>query len=247
MKKNKIYFASDFHLGSNNIKESQIRERLIIEWLNQIKINAKDIYLLGDIFDFWFEYKKVVPKGCTRLLGKLAELNDSGITIHIITGNHDLWMKEYLKEEIGALIYHNNIIIHEQDKKILIGHGDGLGKGDYLYKLLSLMFNSKLCQWLFSLIHPNLALSIAHKWSEISRNKNKQKKEANEILFDYCKEKQIQYPVNYYIFGHTHTPVMKKIDNNSTYINTGDWISHNTYVELYQGKAQLKEFIIKGI
>ena len=136
LKKEKIYFASDFHLGSPNLEKSHEREKLIISWLDKIKEDAKSIYLLGDIFDFWFEYKKVVPKGFIRFLGKLSELSDLGINIHLFTGNHDMWMKDYLKKEIGITIHLKNKIIIEQDKKILLGHGDGLGDGDYFYKFL---------------------------------------------------------------------------------------------------------------
>lgn len=242
MKKDTIYFASDFHLGSPTLSESHKRERLIIKWMDQIKKNAKSIYLLGDIFDFWFEYKKVVPKGFIRILGKIAELNDSGINIHIITGNHDLWMKDYFKEELGVNIYHKDIIIFEQNKKISIGHGDGLGKGDYIYKVLRLIFNSNICQWLFARLHPNLAIAIAHKWSKTSRVKNNHVEEKHDILFDHCKREQKINPVDYYIFGHRHFPIEKQIEKNSIYLNTGDWISHNTYVELHKGKAQLKKF-----
>ena len=165
MTKNKIYFASDFHLGAPNLTESHIRERLIIKWLEEIKDDAKSIYLLGDIFDFWFEYKKVVPKGFVRILGKLAELSDSGINIHLFTGNHDLWMREYLTKEVGVKIHSNSSIINEQNKKLFIGHGDGLGDGDYFYKFLRRIFTSKICNWAFARLHPNFAFSIAHKWS----------------------------------------------------------------------------------
>ena len=117
MKKNKIYFASDFHLGSPNIKQSLKREKIIVKWLNEISKDAKAIYLIGDIFDFWYEYKYVVPKGSVRLLGTLANLVDNGIEIHFLKGNHDLWMKEYLNKEIGIIIHEKSIVINEQGKK----------------------------------------------------------------------------------------------------------------------------------
>ena len=242
MSKKNIYFASDFHLGAPNIKESQKREKKIVEWLNEIEDNAKTIYLVGDIFDFWFEYKKVIPKGFVRLLGKLAQLSDNGITIHLFVGNHDLWMKKYLKEEIGIIVHYKSKIINEQDKKIFIGHGDELGKGDYLYKFLRIIFTSKICQWAFSRLHPNLAFSIAHIWSNKSRNQHSLSKDKNKLLISYCKEQQKFNPVDYYIFGHTHIPLELKINKNATYINLGDWITHKTYAVLEKGKLKLKKF-----
>ena len=140
MKKENIYFASDFHLGSPNWKESSIREKIIVEWLDQIKKDAKEIYLLGDIFDFWYEYKKVVPKGFIRFLGKLAELSDNNIQIHIIVGNHDLWMRDYLNKEIGISIHQNSIIINRYNKSIFLAHGDNVGKQKISYKLIKSIF-----------------------------------------------------------------------------------------------------------
>ena len=244
MNKNKIYFASDFHLGVPSLSDSHNRERLIISWLNEIKKDAKSIYLLGDIFDFWFEYKKVVPKGFVRILGKLAELNDSGINIHLFTGNHDMWMKDYLKSEIGLQINYNSKIIHEQEKKLFIGHGDGLGDGDYFYKFLRKVFTSNICRWAFARLHPNFGLSIAHAWSNHSRNrkKNDYVNTKKEILLAYCKKQQKNNPVDYYIFGHRHIPLEIVVDNVSKYINLGDWISHNTYGVLSKGKLELKTY-----
>ena len=244
MKKNKIYFASDFHLGRPTLKESHDRERLIILWLDEIKKDAKSIYLLGDIFDFWFEYKKVVPKGFVRVLGKLAELNDCGINIHLFTGNHDMWMKDYLKNEIGLQINYTSAIIQEQSKKLFIGHGDGLGNGDYFYKFLKKIFTAKICRWAFARLHPNFAISIAHAWSNNSRNRKKDDyvSDNKELLLTYCKKEQQKDPVDYYIFGHRHIPLEIVIDNVSKYVNIGDWISHNTYAVLSDGKLYLKTY-----
>ena len=245
MDKNKIYFASDFHLGSPSIDESRKRERIIIRWLNSIEKDAKKIYLLGDIFDFWFEYKKVIPKGFVRLLGKLAELSDNGIEIHLFAGNHDLWIKDYLKYEIGININHKCLLIKECGLDILVGHGDGLGKGDYSYKILKRIFTSKVCQWAFARIHPNLAFSLAHLWSNKSRKnegKNNFSTKEKEIIYGYCKSQQSISPIDYYIFGHRHLPLEIKIDKKSTYINTGDWIEHYTYAVLENKKVQLKSF-----
>ena len=226
------------------MKESHKREKTIIKWLSEIEKDAKAIYLLGDIFDFWFEYRKVVPKGFVRLLGKLASITDKGIKIHFFLGNHDLWVKDYLEKEVGICIHHQPKIIDEQGKKIFVGHGDGLGDGDYFYKFLRKIFTSKTCQWIFSCLHPNLALSIAHTFSNRSKRK-KQKiftSKENEILFNFCKKQQKIKPSNYYIFGHRHIPLDLKIDNSASYINIGDWLTHKTYAILKNGNLKLEKY-----
>ena len=244
MTKDKIYFASDFHLGSPNIEESHNREKHILKWLTKIDQDAKAIYLVGDIFDFWFEYKRVVPKGFVRLLGKLATLTDNGIEIHLFVGNHDLWTKDYLEKEIGITIHHKATILEEQNKKIFIGHGDGLGKGDYFYKFIRKIFNSKICQWIFTRLHPNLGLFLAHAWSTRSRKNHDSPfvSKEKEILFGYCKKEQEITPVDYYIFGHRHVPLQLKVDENTTYINLGDWLTHNTYAVLFDGNLTLATY-----
>lgn len=246
MKKNKIYFASDFHLGSPNIEESHKREKIILKWLNEIGEQAKAIYLIGDIFDFWFEYKYVVPKGSIRLLGKLANLVDNGTEVHLLRGNHDLWMRNYLQQEIGVQIHHGNIIITEQGKKILLGHGDGLGNGDLYYKFLRKVFTSPFCQWIFTRLHPNLSFYLAQSWSNNSRKKQKEKPLSDEqknSLYQYCKEQQKNNPVDYYIFGHIHLPLCIVIDKKAKYINTGDWLKHYTYAVLDNSEITLKKHI----
>jgi UDP-2,3-diacylglucosamine hydrolase len=188
--KDKIYFASDFHLGSPTLKDSQKREKLIVRWLNEIEKDAKAVYLVGDVFDFWFEYKKVIPKGFVRFLGKLAELTDNGIAVHLFVGNHDIWMKDYLEKEVGIKVHHDNITIREGRKEIFIGHGDGLGKGDYFYKFLRRIFTSKICQWTFTRLHPNFAFSLAHTWSKSGRKSKGASfiSDEKEILYGYCKD-----------------------------------------------------------
>ena len=165
----KIYFASDFHLGMPTLEESIIREKKIVSWLDSIKLDAKSIYLIGDIFDFWFEYKKVVPKGFVRFLAKLADLTEKGIDIHYMVGNHDMWMHDYLEQEIGLKVHFQEFIIEQDHKLIFIGHGDGLGKGDYKYKILKSLFTSNLCKWLFSRLHPNFGIRLGQAWSNKSR------------------------------------------------------------------------------
>ena len=245
MTKDKIYFASDFHLGTPNRVESHKREKQIVQWLTEIEKDAKAIYLVGDIFDFWFEYNKVVPKGFVRLLGKIASITDNGTPVHLFVGNHDLWMRDYLETEIGVIIHHGNIIIEEENKKILIGHGDGLGDGDYLYKILKKIFTSKICQWIFARFHPNFAFTLAHTWSKSSRksgNEAKFRSKEKEILFGYCQEQQKINPVDYYVFGHRHLPLELEIDNKSTYINLGEWISQKTYGVLEKGILKLETY-----
>ena len=243
MEKEKIYFASDFHLGSPNLKESLEREKKIISWLNEIEKDAKSIYLLGDIFDFWFEYKKVVPKGFVRFLAKLVDLIEKGIDIHYVVGNHDMWMRDYLEQEIGLKVHFQEFIIEQNHKLIFIGHGDGLGKGDYKYKVLKLIFSSKICKWLFSRLHPNFGISLGQAWS----NKSKRKKETlvnedKEILVEYCKEQQKNNPVDYYVFGHRHIPMNIKIDERCNYINLGDWVHHYSYAVYSDKKLELRKF-----
>ena len=241
MKKEKIYFASDFHLGSPNLEESLKREKKIISWLNEIEIDAKKIYLLGDIFDFWFEYKKVVPKGFVRLLAKLADLVDKGIQIHFLVGNHDMWMRDYLEKEIGLKVHFKEFIIEEDSQLIFIGHGDGLGRGDYKYKILKSLFTSNICKWLFSRLHPNFGIRLGQAWSNKSRKEQeKPTNEEKEILVEYCKEQQKNNPVDYYVFGHRHIPMEVKIDKRANYINLGDWIHHYSYAVLSNKKLELK-------
>jgi len=241
LKKEKIYFASDFHLGSPNYEDSLKREKKIISWLNEIEIDAKKIYLLGDIFDFWFEYEKVVPKGFVRLLAKLADLVDKGIKIHFLVGNHDMWMRDYLEKEIGLKVHFKEFIIEEDNQLIFIGHGDGLGKGDYKYKILKSLFTSEICKWIFSRLHPNFGIGLGQAWSNKSRKEQESfKNEEKEILLGYCKEQQQKNPVDYYVFGHRHIPMEVKIDERANYINLGDWIHHYSYAVLSNKKLELK-------
>ena len=242
----KIYFASDLHLGVPNREKSLVREKLFVQWLDEIKSDAEAIYLVGDIFDFWFEYKKAVPKGYVRLLGKLAEISDSGIPIHIFTGNHDMWLFDYLEDEINAHIYREPIEVSLKGKRFFIGHGDGLGPGDNGYKLIKKIFKNKLCQWLFERIHPNLGISIAQYWSKKSRIANGEKDESyhgeKEWLTQFCKEKMKTIEVDYFIFGHRHLPLEVDLGNNTTYINLGEWVNYNSYAVFDGKKLELKHY-----
>ena len=242
----KIYFASDLHLGVPNREKSLVREKLFVQWLDDLKVDAEAIYLLGDIFDFWFEYKKAVPKGYVRLLGKLAEFSDSNIPIHIFTGNHDMWLFDYLEDEINAHIYREPIEVSLKGKRFFIGHGDGLGPGDNGYKLIKKIFKNKLCQWLFERIHPNLGISIAQYWSKKSRIANGEKDESyhgeKDWLTQFCKQKMKTIEVDYFIFGHRHLPLEVDLGNNTIYINLGEWVNYNSYAVFDGKKLELKRY-----
>ncbi len=243
----KIYFASDFHLGTPNFEKSREREDKIIKWLNTIENNASDIYLVGDIFDFWFEHKYTIPKGNIRFLGKIANLIDSGIKVHIFTGNHDMWMFNYLEKEFNLTIHRKPIEIEMNGKKFFIGHGDGLGPGDRKYKLIKKFFSNPICQWLFARIHPNLGFSIAQSWSKKSREKETKDNhkflgEEKEWLIQFCKEELKNKEINFFIFGHRHLPINYDISQTSKYINLGDWIKYNTYAEFDGTNLELREF-----
>ena len=243
---NKIYFASDLHLGVPNREESLKREKLFVQWLEKIKSDAEAIYLLGDIFDFWFEYKKVVPKGYVRLLGKLAEISDKGIPIHIFTGNHDMWLFDYIESEINAHIYREPIHIYLKGKHFYIGHGDGMGPGDKVYKIVKKIFQNKLCQWLFERVHPNLGISIAQYWSKKSRIANTKNDRIyfgdKEWLTQFCKQKMKTINVDYFIFGHRHLPLEIDLGNQTKYINLGDWITYKSYAVFDGKKLELKHY-----
>lgn len=242
----KIYFASDFHLGVPTYEKSREREARIVRWLDSIKNDAAELYLMGDIFDFWFEYATAVPKGFIRFLGKLAELSDKGTKITFFKGNHDMWMFGYLQKELGAKIISDELIIERAGKRFYLHHGDGLGPGDAKYKFLKKFFRSKFCQWLFARIHPNLGIGIALRWSHNSRivnNKKEWRKEAEqEWLVVYSKEVLAKEYFDYLVFGHRHLPLDINLGNNSRYINLGEWVNYNTYAVFDGHYLELKTF-----
>jgi UDP-2,3-diacylglucosamine hydrolase len=242
----KIFFASDFHLGVPNKEESLKREKKIVQWLNNIKHEAHTIFLMGDIFDFWFEYKHAIPKGYIRLQGKLAELRDEGISIIFFTGNHDMWMFDYFTSELGIPIYRKPLDLVIGNKTLLIGHGDGLGPGDYSYKFLKKIFNNKLCQSLFGFIHPNIGIAFANYWSRSSRISQNKKEDQflaeNEWLYVYSKEQESLKHRDFYIFGHRHLPLDLKVGTDSRYINLGEWVNHYTYASFDGNNLELKKF-----
>jgi len=243
----KVYFASDFHLGTPDYDTSLIREKKVVRWLDSIKADAEEIFLIGDVFDFWFEYKHVIPKGHTRLLGKLSELTDSGIKIHLFTGNHDMWIFDYLPKEIGLTLYRDPVFRKMNDKLFFIGHGDGLGPGDRGYKFIKKVFSNKLCQWLFKWIHPDVGMAMGEFWSRKSRMSTDDRElkylgEDNEWLVLYSKEKLKETNYDYFVFGHRHIPLDININNQARYLNLGDWLSHFTYAEFDGKEMSLKKF-----
>ena len=230
----KVYFLSDFHLGAPNDTESRKREDRLVRFLQDARKDAGIIFIVGDIFDFWFEYKTVVPKGFVRILGTLAQLADEGIQLHIFTGNHDLWMQDYLSKELNAKLYFEPQTFTIQNKQFLIGHGDGLGPGDNGYKRLKKIFTNPICQWLFRWLHPDAGIQLANYFSRKSRAKTGNADEIflgedKEWLILYTKEKAKTMSVDFFIFGHRHYAIDLKINDKSRYINLGDWIRLNTY------------------
>ena len=246
-KPTKIYFVSDIHLGAPNAAESLIREKKLVAWLDMIKLDATELFLVGDLFDFWFEYKRAVPRGYVRVLGKLAEIADSGIPITLFTGNHDMWIFDYLPAEIGAKLYREPITREWNGKKFLIGHGDGLGPGDHGYKFIKKVFANKLCQWLFARLHPNFGIWLADYFSKTSRAKTGGDDavflgEENEWLVIYCKEMLQKEHFDYFVFGHRHLPLEIAVYKNVQYVNLGDWIQYFTYAIFDGEKLHLKTF-----
>lgn len=243
----KLYFASDFHLGVPTYEKSLEREKRIVAWLDHVKKDAEAIYLVGDLFDFWFEYKHTAPKGFIRLLGKIAEISDSGIPVHLFTGNHDMWMKGYLPKELNVKLHTAPITLHAQGKTLYVGHGDGLGPGDHKYKFLKRFFASPVCQWLFARLHPNLAFGVANYFSRKSRLATGKTDEhflgnENEWLYVFCKDYLKTTKVDYFVFGHRHLPLTLDVEGKATYINLGEWMNYNTYAEMANGSLVLKEW-----
>ncbi len=243
----KIYFLSDFHLGAPDYASSLIREKKIITFLDSIKNEAREIFIVGDVFDFWYEYKNVVPKGYVRLLGKLAELTDAGILIHFFVGNHDMWMSGYFETELKIPVYFEPQKLERFGKKIFIGHGDGLGPGDKGYKFLKKIFRNSICQWLFGFLHPTIGIGIANYFSRKSRAKTGGSDEfflgeEKEWLIIYCKEVLEKEHFDFFVFGHRHLPLIIQLNNNSKYINLGDWIKSFTYAVFDGNTFELKKW-----
>lgn len=243
----KIYFLSDFHLGAPDYSSSLVREKKIVAFLESIRKDASEIFIVGDIFDFWYEYTKVVPKGYVRLLGKLAELTDAGIAIHVFVGNHDMWMSGYFEKELNIPVYHRPKTFEWNEKLFFIGHGDGLGPADHGYKFIKKIFRNPLCQWLFGQLHPTWGIGLANYFSRKSREKTGTSDEhylgeAKEWLIIYCKEVLAKQHYDYFIFGHRHLPIDCHLPGNSRYVNLGDWIRTFTYAVFDGMDVQLQKW-----
>jgi UDP-2,3-diacylglucosamine hydrolase len=228
------YFASDFHFGAPNQKESKKRELHIIDWLDYIQKDANHLFLLGDIFDFWFEYYGKPPTFYADFLNKIAELRKNGVKVYFFTGNHDMWVKNYLKEHLGVHIFRKKQEFVINGKKFLLAHGDGLGKGEFGYKCLKVFLNCKINRWLFGLIPPKTGFAIAHFFSRKSRAMTPEHKERflgndKELLVQFCYQHLINHDIDYFIFGHRHLPLEIIIDK-AIYFNTGDWINHHSFI-----------------
>lgn len=246
-KRKKVYFASDNHLGAPTMKESRQRELKFVRWLDTIKLDAGVLFLMGDLFDFWFEYKTVIPKGFTRTLGKLAELSDAGIEIHYFVGNHDLWMNGYFEEELNIPVYHKPQQYNINGTSFFIGHGDGLGPDDKGYKRMKKVFTNPVAKWFFKWLHPDIGVRLA-KYLSVSNKLISGDDDAKflgndkEWLVQYAHRKLEQQHYDHFIFGHRHLPLEIPLKENSKYTNLGDWINYYTYAEFDGEKLSLKEF-----
>jgi UDP-2,3-diacylglucosamine hydrolase len=243
----KIYFISDFHLGAPDHAGSLEREKTIVRFLDEIKNNTAELFLVGDMFDFWYEYRRVVPKGYTRLLGKLAELSDSGIPIHFFVGNHDMWMRDYFQLELNIPVYFEPQRMERNGKKFLIGHGDGLGPGDHGYKRLKKIFRNPACKWLFGVLPPFFGMGLAHYLSRRSRAQTGAAEEIflgedKEWLILFCKSELEKEHFDYFVFGHRHLAIDFTLEQNSRYINLGDWIHYFTYAVFDGEKLELRSY-----
>lgn len=242
----KIYFASDQHLGAPTHEASLPREKKFVAWLDTVKKDAEVIFLLGDLFDFWFEYKTVVPKGFVRVLGKLAEIRDAGIPIYFFVGNHDLWMRDYFEKELNIPVFHNPQEFEINGKSFLIGHGDGLGPGDKGYKRMKKVFTFPFFKWLFRWLHPDWGVKLGQYMSVKNKLISGDEDatflgEENEWLVQYSKRKLESKHYDFFIFGHRHLPLEIDLQENSKYINLGDWIHYFTYGE-FMKTFKLKKF-----
>jgi UDP-2,3-diacylglucosamine hydrolase len=240
----KIYFASDFHLGSPNQQQSRMREDRIIRWLNFIEPTCSELFLMGDVFDFWFEYKMVIPKGYARLQGKLATMSDAGIKIYFFKGNHDMWVYDYFTTELGMQIISDDFEMERDGKQFYLHHGDGLGPGDHNYKFLRKIFRNPVCQGLFSLVPPRIGIGIANAWSDNSRTKKAHAFTIpeEEWLFIHAQEQLRKKHYDYFIFGHRHLPLDLKVGSNSRYVNTGEWMNYSSYAVFDGNELALKYF-----
>ena len=248
--RSRIYFASDLHLGMQPADDSLRREKLFVEWMEEIRSDARELWLLGDVFDYWFEYKKVVPRGFTRFLGTLASLSDDGVEIHLLPGNHDIWVFDYLTTEIKMQVHRKSLRREWNKHKFYLGHGDGLHPGDLGYKMLQGIFKNRMVQWFYARIHPNGSMAFAQWWSKKSRKKHGALGSfmgvENEHQLQFARKELEKHPdIEYFVFGHRHIPYDIHIDNNSRVICLGDWIGNFTY-GIFDGQELRLELFLPG-
>lgn len=244
-KGDKAYFISDSHLGAPGKISSLEREKKLVAWLDQTKSDASAIYLLGDIFDFWFDYRRVVPRGHVRILGKLAEISDLGIPVHYFTGNHDMWLFDYFEQEMGMVVHHQPLVTRIGSKRFMIGHGDGLGPGELGYKMLKGLFSLRLAQTLFAFLHPWIGVGFARWISRKSRHAqnasgNGFRGADKEMLIQYCMEVLQQQTVDFFVFGHRHLPLELELAPGVKFVNTGDWLQYFSYAVFEKGDVRVK-------
>lgn len=225
----KVYFASDFHLGVPSHQDSLIREKKIVRWLESISEDAGILFLVGDIFDFWFEYRYVAPKGHVRLLGKLAELSDKGVEIILFAGNHDLWFRSYLKNELQVEIIHEPVWFELNDRRFFVAHGDGLNPKDLKFRFIKSIFTNPLCQWLFGWLHPTIAFWLAKVWSQSSRDWYQVKEHEHLALLQFARQLEVSNHHDYYVFGDCHVARLEPLAQGAVYVNLGDWIQNFSY------------------
>ena len=247
-----VYFLSDAHLGSLAVEHRRTQERRLVRFLDSIKEKASAIYMLGDMFDFWNEYKYVVPKGFTRFLGKISELTDNGVEIHFFTGNHDIWMYGYLEEECGVIVHHKPITTDIYGKIFFLAHGDGLGDPDIKFQILRKIFHNSTCQKLFNAIHPRWGISLGLHWAKHSRLKRPDGKEEpykgenKEDLIRFTKQyMQTHTNIDYFLYGHRHIELDLKLSKKSRMLILGDWIWQFTYA-VFDGEHMFLEQYIEG-
>lgn len=247
----KVYFASDFHFGVPDQAQSLVREQRLIRWLDEIRDDVAALYLMGDVFDFWFEYKTVVPKGFVRLLGKLATFTDAGIPVHLFRGNHDVWAFDYLHKEVGIHLHRDPEVLYMNGLRFYLNHGDGYGPGDYGYKFLKKVFGSPINQWLFSWIHPDIGTRLGLYFSHKSRIANIAREGRLEDTADPEKERLVIFSrdyllhhpdINFFILGHRHMPLDLPLSGTSRCIILGDWVTHFSYAAFDGTEVTLRHF-----
>ncbi|MCH5226478.1 MAG: UDP-2,3-diacylglucosamine diphosphatase [Muribaculaceae bacterium] len=231
------YFLSDLHLGAPYLEGARENELRIVRFLDSIKGNADTIYLLGDILDYWYEYKYVVPRGYVRFFGKLAELADAGIKIVWMKGNHDIWIFDYLPAELGIEVKDGTLVEEIHGKKFFLTHGDGVGKIDPKFRLIRSVFRNKFCQWMFSGIHPRWTVPFAYNWSNHSRYTGEARGIPDESLLKNLKEfvkeyHQLHPEIDYFIFGHVHVLSREIMESGCEMIVLGEWIHTFSYAKM---------------